>query len=201
MLKQLAILSIFFILLTEPVLAVAGEGTRSEEITSGREDLDIPKMPPAPRSQSEAEEPPSQPEPFRVPQSPTYNPDLLGPEERRQSDEAVRRMLEPLFAEKTVTIPLAIDAVAQITARKHDMMIKLKRPLQGIEVLKWPVDSLDDAVKLIRLIQERRIEALIVQSHRSQKRLQAGSQKDTYVLEPCKECWIREWVFRLDNKK
>jgi hypothetical protein len=97
----------------------------------------------------------------------------------------------------------ALESLCDLLENTHSpsylMTMTLKRPWYGIEVLQWSAESLDEAVTLSRLVQDRRIEALIVNSHK--RNLLAEAKLGNDVYDPCKTCWIREWVFRLDHKQ
>lgn len=84
---------------------------------------------------------------------------------------------------------------------EYDLFLSLKKPLMGVSTLRWHAATLDDAMTIIRSVQEGRVEAAIVRTHQPKKKPEPGSKPIKYELEPCQECLVKEWVFRVSGKK
>lgn len=98
----------------------------------------------------------------------------------------------------------AINSVANKVSEfrsGYDLVLSLKKPLMGVSILKWPAATLDDAMTLVRSIQEGRVEAAIVRTHWPKEKPEPGSKPIKFELESCQECLIMEWVFRFSGKK
>ncbi len=83
----------------------------------------------------------------------------------------------------------------------YNLVLSLKKPLMGVSTLRWQAATLDDAMNIIRSVQEGRLEAAIVRTHDVKKKPEPDSKPIKYELEPCQECPIMEWVFRVSVKK
>jgi hypothetical protein len=105
-----------------------------------------------------------------------------------------------------LTVPLSTDRIIQIRVRAasrsaYDLFLSLKKPLMGVSVLRWHAATLDDAMTIIRSVQEGRVEAANVRTHWPKEDPEPDSKPIKYELEPCKECHVMEWVFRVSGKK
>lgn len=93
-----------------------------------------------------------------------------------------------------------VDKVSELPS-EYDLFLSLKKPLMGVSVLRWQASTLDDALTIVRSVQEGRLEAAMIRTHQPKKEPEPDSKPIKYELEPCKECHVKEWVFRVSGKK
>lgn len=214
-----------------PGLVLAQAGTRQAEPTpsaleaqaeaeadrewGGREKREEALRQMEERSRKQEEEMIERPR-FRVP---TYwdteeGKKYLEDQRKQEFEEAVRNdpfrakfEAEGLANKKPLlAVPLSIDRIIQIrvwaaSRSSYALFLSLKKPLMGVSTLRWNAVTLDDVMTIIRSIQEGRVEAANVRTHWPKEEPEPDSKPIKYELEPCKECHVKEWVFRVSGKK